>query len=512
MTTSSRREFLATLSALGIGARSPSAFAGLARAAWRADPFTLGVASGDPTADGVVLWTRLAPDTPGAGENPRQAIAVCWEVAEDEQLRRIVRRGEQLATPEFAHSVHVELAGLNPDRWYWYRFMSGDAVSGTGRTRTMPAPGTMPARLRLGVASCQHYEQGFYAAHEHLAREELDLVAFLGDYIYEGTTPDRPRQHGAGEPRTLGEYRERYALYKRDAQLRRAHAACPWIVTWDDHEVDNNYAAAVPQDNEPIGTFALRRAAAYRAYYEHMPLRRASMPRGPEMLLYRTLSFGDLASFQVLDTRQYRDDQACGDGNKPPCAEWSRADRSLLGRRQERWVEARLGASTSRWNVLAQQVQMAPMDQDPSPGGERYGMESWSGYPAARDRLLSFVASRKVRNVITLTGDVHASYASEIPRDYRVPGSPRVAVEYVCSSMSSGGDGVDAYTSVVAAMTGNPWMKYHNARRGYIRCEITPDAWLSEFRLLPHVRTVDAPISTAASFVTPGGVSRVERS
>lgn len=475
-----------------------------------ADPFTLGVASGDPQPGGFVLWTRLAPDPIRGGGMPAANVPVRWEIATDEAMARVVKRGESVASPDFAHSVHTEVSGLDPDRWYWYRFDAGGDASPIGRARTMPERDATPERLRFVFASCQHYEQGFYVAHRHLAREPVDFVAFLGDYIYESTVPGRLRSHRSGEPVTLEEYRNRYALYKSDADLQAAHAACPWIVTFDDHEVDNNYVGLIPEDDASEAQFRLRRAAAYRAYYEHMPLRRASLPTGPDMLLYRTLDFGRLASFHVLDTRQYRSDQACGDGRRPVCAEWERSDRTVMGERQERWLGRGLTSSKATWNVLAQQIMMVPFEVDPG-SVEQYNMDSWSGYPAARQRLTTMIADRRLPNVVTLTGDVHANYASEIPADYRVSGSPSVAVEYVGTSLSSGGNGVDAIPRVVEALGNNPWMKYHNARRGYVRCDVTPDAWQTEYRLLAAVDTRDAPIATRASFTTPAGRSVVER-
>ncbi len=474
------------------------------------DPFTLGIASGDPLADGVVLWTRLAPDPLIGGGMARANVDVRWEVATDESMRRVVKRGKAVASPDFAHAVHAEVNGLEPDRWYWYRFDVGGAASPIGRARTLPAREAAKDRLRFAFASCQHYEQGFYAAHRHLAQEPVDFVAFLGDYIYESNTANPVRSHGSAEPVTLADYRNRYARYKTDPDLQAAHAACPWIVTFDDHEVDNNYVGLISQDPVSEAEFSLRRAAAYRAYYEHMPLRRSSLPAGPDMLLYRSFDFGSLARFHVLDTRQYRSDQACGDGRKPVCEEWGRPERTVMGERQERWLARGLGNRPARWNVLAQQIMMVPFEVDPGPV-EQYNMDSWSGYPAARQRLTSLIAERSVPNVVTLTGDVHASYASEIPADYRVPGSPSVSVEYVATSMSSAGNGIDVIPRVVEAMRHNPWMKYHNARRGYVRCDVTPDAWHAEYRLLPAVDSRDAPIATSASFVTPAGRSVVER-
>ena len=505
----SRRDFLQRLSALGLGMAGLPALAPWVRPRFVADPFTLGVASGDPAPDGFVLWTRLAPD-PLTGSPVGQAnVDVQWEIGSDEGMQRVVRRGRSVASPDFAHAVHAEVDGLEPDRWYWYRFIVAGEASPIGRARTMPRRDARPERLRFVFASCQHYEQGYYAAHRHLAAESIDFVAFLGDYIYESNTVNPVRRHGSTEPSSLEEYRARYALYKRDADLQAAHAAFPWIVTFDDHEVDNNYVGLIPQDRVSEVDFRLRRAAAYRAYYEHMPLRRSSLPRGPDMLLYRALNFGRLASFQVLDTRQYRSDQSCGDGRRPVCDEWARTDRTVLGERQERWLDRGLSRGQATWNVLAQQIMMVPFEVDPAPV-EAYNMDSWSGYPAARRRLTDMITERRVPNVVTITGDVHASYASEIPADYRTPGSPPVAVEYVGTSLTSGGNGLDAIPRVVEALGSNPWMKYHNARRGYVRCEVTPDAWHSEYRLLPAVDSRDAPIETRASFTTPAGRSVVE--
>jgi alkaline phosphatase D len=315
-----RRRFLA-----GAGAVAGLVLAGrttvvATRPTFSADPFSLGVASGDPLPDGVVLWTRLAPDPLNGGGMPPAAVPVGWQVASDDQMRTVVRSGTALATPDLAHSVHVDVRGLEPGRRYWYGFTAGDAESPIGRTRTAPAPDAPLNRLRFAYASCQNWEQGYYTAYRHLAAEDLDLVVHLGDYIYESTAPDRPRSHNGPRPTTLEEYRARHALYKTDPDLRAAHAAFPWVVTWDDHEVVNDYAGEIDPRNSPPERFRARRAAAYQAYWEHLPLRPSSMPNGPGMQLYRRLTFGNLAEFSVLDTRQYRTDQPCGVGPQPRCA------------------------------------------------------------------------------------------------------------------------------------------------------------------------------------------------
>jgi len=262
-------------------------------------PFALGVASGSPRARSIVLWTRLAPlPLQGGGMEP-VPCEVRWEIAADESFRRIVKSGAALASPERAHAVHVEVDGLDPAREYFYRFGTGDARSPTGRTRTAPAPGQGDERLRLAFASCQQFEQGYYGAHRHLADEGVDLVAFLGDYIYESSWGnDHVRKHGTPEPRTLADYRNRYALYRSDPNLQASHACAPWIVVWDDHEVENDYADDRSEELDP--DFLARRAAAYRAYFEHMPLRASVLREGNEVRIYDRYEWGSLATIHAL--------------------------------------------------------------------------------------------------------------------------------------------------------------------------------------------------------------------
>lgn len=501
---SSRRDFLSRLSRLSLVAAGMPAIAPWLRPRWQDDPFALGVASGDPTPNGVVLWTRLAPRPLEGGGMPPANVDVMWEVATDDAMRRVVRRGTAVASPDWAHAVHVELDGLQPGRWYWYRFRAGDATSVVARTRTMPGPRARLREWRFAVASCQHWEQGYYTAYRHLAHEDLDLVVHLGDYIYESTAPGRTRSHGTPPPTTLDEYRARYALYKTDADLQAAHAVVPWVVTWDDHEVENNYAGDVSSPERPREEFLLQRAAAYRAYYEHQPLRRAAIPKGPDMLLYRTVAVAGLARFHVLDTRQYRHDQVCGDGRRAPCAEWYDPRRSMLGAMQERWLERGLTASRTRWNVLAQQVNFAPINNDPGEA-EHYSMDAWSGYPQARDRLARFLEARRVPNVVVLTGDIHAHFAADVRGDYRRADAPAIAAEFVTTSISSGGDGSDGWANAASMLQRNPWIRYHRNRRGYVRCLVTESQWRSDFRALPYVERPGAPVSTDASWVTEAG-------
>ncbi|MFO0919335.1 MAG: alkaline phosphatase D family protein [Planctomycetaceae bacterium] len=434
------------------------------------DPFSLGVASGDPDDSSVVLWTRLAPRPLEGGGLPPETYPVRWEVAAEESFQTILQHGDTFATPQLGHSVHVELKGLEPDRWYWYRFHCGDAVSPIGRTRTTPAANVVPPKLRFAFASCQHYETGLYTAYEQMAQDELDLVFHLGDYIYEGPGRDgHVRKHVGGKLRTLEDYRNRYAQYRSDVNLARMHARCPWVVTWDDHEVENNYAGGISAitETDPVA-FLDHRANAYQAYYEMMPLRPRSLPRGPHMKLYRTLHFGRLATFQVLDTRQYRTDQPNNDKASALNDEALHPHNTMLGAEQADWLKNSLLQSTATWNVLAQQVMMGmvyrKVDDEP-----RYSMDQWPGYAAERIRLMKFVAERQVPNTVVLTGDIHSNWVNNLHVDDRQAETPVVATEFVGTSISSGGNGAKEIANLETLLSENPGVLFHNRQRGYVR-------------------------------------------
>jgi alkaline phosphatase D len=472
---------------------------------WQASPFSLGIASGDPSPTGVVLWTRLAIDPLNDGGMPPAVVNVAWSVAEDERMTRVVRQGTAMARPEFAHAVHVEVEGLSPSRTYWYQFRAGTDQSAVGRTRTLPPAGAAVARLRFAFCSCQHYETGYFTAYRHMAAEDLDVVFHLGDYIYEGAGADkRPRKHVGQEIMTLADYRNRHAQYRTDPDLQAAHAAFPFVVTWDDHEVENNYANDISEQQDPRETFLIRRAAAYQAYYEHMPLRRSSMPKGPSLQLYRQLDYGSLASFFVLDERQYRTDQPCGDGNRAPCPDAERADASLLGPAQARWLFDGLDRSRARFNVLPQQVMMARVDRTVGPEA-RFSMDQWPGYEAERRRILEFFGSRRPANPIVLTGDIHTNWVNDLTIDCGDPKSPTVGTEFVVTSISSGGDGTDAPGNLAGLLAENPCVKFHNAQRGYVSCEVTPDRLRADYQVVPFVTKPGAPKTTRASFVVENG-------
>jgi len=472
-----------------------------------ANPFTLGVASGDPAPDGFVIWTRLAPKPLEGGGMPVDAVAVTWEVAEDEAFQKVVRKGESIALPQLAHSVHVEVEGLSPDRWYWYRFGVGEDTSPVGRSRTMMPADRVPSEIRFAVASCQHFERGLYTAYQHMAEENLDLVLHLGDYIYEG--PGKPgdvRQHvGDHELFSLEDYRNRHAQYKTDEHLQRTHARFPWLVTWDDHEFDNNCANLISEEaTVDPATFAARRANAYQAYYEHMPLRRASLPAGPDMKIYRRVRCGQLAEFNVLDTRQYRSNQPNGDGGKPLYGEVFNPRATMLGHRQEDWLYQGLLESPCRWNVLAQQVMMARVDVKPGPEG-MFGMDIWSGYDAPRKRLLEFLATRRVPNPVVLTGDIHSNWCNDLLIDFDQPDGPVVGSEFVTTSISSDGDGKPTSSDREAALKENPFVKFFSAERGYVRCSVTPQQWKTDYQAVEYITRPGAPLVTRASFVIEQG-------
>jgi alkaline phosphatase D len=452
--------------------------------------------------NGAVLWTRLV----GGAESAAMALPVDvdWEVARDERFERVDRRGTAVASPALAHSVHVEVGGLEPDREYWYRFRSGGEESGTGRFRTAPGLEHSPADLRFAFASCQHYEQGHYTSLRHLAEEDLRFVIHLGDYIYEdGVHEDRPRRHDGEEIVSLDQYRRRYALYKSDADLQAAHAAGAWIVTWDDHEVDNNYAADAAQDDQSPAALLARRAAAYQAFYEHMPVRNIVHPRGPVARLYRRLQFGDLIDLSVVDTRQYRSDQPCDDRPGPRCAGAFADEATMFGEAQERWLFDGLSASRSRWKVLANQVAIAQIDNDPGPG-ESVGMDRWDGYVAARRRLLEFVRDY-ASNVIVLTGDIHSNWVADLKADFADPAAPIVGTEFIGTSLSSGGDGAHASDFGRRGLAANPHLRFFNGQRGYVRCHVARDRWTSDYRVVQYVTRPGSPISTRASFVVEHG-------
>ncbi|MGP0092840.1 MAG: alkaline phosphatase D family protein [Xanthobacteraceae bacterium] len=523
-TSMTRRRFAA---AAGLGAAAlVGAPAVLGRALaqgrhWSSDPFRLGVASGAPRADGFVLWTRLAPqplsqDPAAPGGMSGGDVKVAYEIATDDGMHDVVRRGEARSEAAFAYSVHADVGGLLPGRSYWYRFRSGEAVSRVGRASTLPAPGPSIDRLRFGFVSCSNYETGYFSAYRHLADEHPEYVLYLGDYIYEYVEEARPtvRRHSDGiEAATLPTYRNRYAQYRLDADLQRLHAEAPALVTWDDHEVANDYADQWSQYFDNPILFLQRRAAAYQAFYEHMPVRPIlSRPNGPVMRIYDRFAFGDLAEISMVDGRQYRSRVACyGPPNKgggrlesnASCPERRDAGRTMLGFAQEAWLFGALARSRANWNVIAQDVLMAQLRQKQSDGADRFWTDDWDGYPAGRTRLLQQLAKNKTANPVVLGGDMHAFFANDLRLDFDDPGSPVVATEFVGTSISSAGP---PYDLIASALPDNPHVHYFESRkRGYALVDLDRTKMTTNFRAVSEVTDPDAGISTLKTFTVEDG-------
>ena len=508
----SRRFFtgatLTTLAAAGVLGAQPATAAG----DWRQqDPFTLGIASGDPTSSSVVLWTRLAVDPhvlDGRGGMPNIPVPVRWELATDERFRSIVRRGTETAVPEEAHSIHVELEDLPADSEFYYRFRTGRHVSPVGRTLTTPPAGST-RNLRMVHLSCSHWEGGWFTAYRRAAEDRPDLVFGLGDYIYEGGPgKSEIRKHPHKLCTTLEDYRLRYATYKTDPDLQLLHATAPWIVTWDDHEIQDNWAGEYPKDGVPTDAWMARKIAAEQAYYENMPLRRSSAPVGSSIQLFRRLSWGDLATFHVLDTRQYRDLQACHDGGKTwwfaDCEEQTDPTRTLLGDRQEQWLLDGMTDSPATWQLFAQSVFFAKRDNAAGPT-TTLGSDGWDGYRADRNTLVDAWSERGVANPVVLTGDVHVHFANELKADFWEPDSATVGVELVTTSITSGGDGSDVVNGEAVVLAENPHIKYIRGRRGYVLSEYSTDELRVDFKTIPAVTRPDAEVSIDRTYVVPAG-------
>ncbi len=510
----------------------------LATPVWQTDPFALGVASGEPRPDSVLLWTRLypGPAAPGHSATHKQQQAyfqeqsglsalnsckVSYEIFSDEALTKRVQTGEFVTHAQRGWSVHARVSNLKPDRHYWYRFQCGSAQSPVGRTRTAPLADAVVPRLRVALASCQHYEQGHYAAHADMARQDVDFVLFVGDYIYESTNPNyRIRAHTGGTPRTLPEYRERHALYKLDADLRANHAAHPWVCTWDDHEVDNDYAADQDRSYTEPGVFLARRAAAYQAYFEHMPV----WPVGADDLdavaaiqtasprIYQQWAWGQLADMWTLDCRQYRSPQPCRDPIKGGgrvvlnCTERDEPARTMLGQAQEDWLAKGLADSRRQWRLLAQSTQISSTGIN-TPLGRTIYTDGWDGYVAARERLLQAVVTAGVNNVVALGGDVHQNVAAQlrvVPND---PQSPVVASEFVTTSVTSRGMSEFALSRIRASNADIAHAR--SDERGYVLLEITPQRVLARFQTTPFPAQAGASLHTQASYQVLSGQAGV---
>lgn len=495
-----RRRYLAAALAAG----TAPLFIRHAGAAASEQRFALGLASGCPRPDRLVLWTRLM------GDDLPASVPVQWELADDEAFQRIVARGTEQALLDDAHSVHAEPQGLQADRWYWYRFQALGSRSMVGRTRTAPAPDAASKRLRFAIASCQRWDQGEYAAWRDMATQDLDLVLFLGDYIYEYATPatsSAPRRHEGGPCRSLADYRARYAQYKRDPALQAMHAMAPWILTWDDHEVENDYAANQSQTLDPA--FPRRRIDATKAYWEHQPFPKALRPKGSEMRIYGQYDWGRLARLITLDDRQWRDPQVCpkpgrGGSNTLPlsdCPALLDPKRSLLGAAQEQWLAGSWDAERP-WNLLAQQTLMARLNWG-SAAKPRYWTDAWDGYPAARQRLLQGMLAAKARNPVVLGGDVHANYVADLKLDFDDPTSAVIASEFCGTSISSQGL---LNERVERALPQNPHIHLGRSdERGYMLFQLQAERLDVELRSVLQPWEAQSGLRVQARFAVEAG-------
>ena len=489
------------------------------------NPFILGVASGSPSDQSIVLWTRLVDEGAFGTNLPNEPIEVKWELALDRDFSKIMKSGVSLAVPALAYSVHAEVNQLPANQWFFYRFQVGGAMSSVGRTRTLPAGDQAVAQLRLAYASCQQYEHGYFSAYKHMLAENLDLVLFLGDYIYEyGPSSKGVRMHDSPPVISLDDYRKRYVLYKQDKNLQAMHAACPWLMTWDDHEVQNDYAGLNPGTFGPyVSDFPKRRASAYQAYYEHMPISSSALidgidglMKGSEMRIYGDFRYGKLANICMLDDRQYRDPDVCtpsGNGSSifdpKTCPELENSSRTILGGAQEKWLASKLKeANKNIWNVIGQPTLYA---QRYFPSGDKLLIwnDGWDGFPAARRRLDQALIENKVKNLVIFGGDVHENWVGYLKTDYNKPDSAVLGVEFCGTSITSIGNG-SKYLD--ARLAKNPHFVFAEAtKKGYGVAEFTPNALTVNLRVVSDAQQEDTTIETLAKFVVRSGSNKIER-
>lgn len=523
-----RRSFLAAAGVLGAGAvlasctsdddssrkassgdettTTTTSKAPLSAAQFTSSPFTLGVASGDPLPNAVVIWTRLAIDPLNISATPSDDAEVTWEFATDERFSKIAQTGTVTATADHAHSVHVDVKKLSPATEYFYRFKVGKWTSTVGRAKTAPERTSDPSEVRFGFSSCQDFETGAYLAHRAMAADKLDAVVWLGDYIYEyAPSEDAVRPLSTPAPSDLDSYRNRYGNYKSDVDLQASHASAPWIVIWDDHETQNNYAGLVSEKPDvTTEEFATRRTAAYEAWWEHMPVRMAK-PNGPDLQIYRRLDFGTLMKMVILDTRQYRSDQPCDVPSFDVANRCEGVDTtSLLGEKELAWTldELRSGKE-STWCVLAQQIMMGQLQL--LPDAPLLNVDQWDGYRAERQKLLDVMTP----NTVVLAGDIHSSWVNDLKSDFDDPSSKTVATEFVGPPTSS------EFPAAFAAVLGdagkiNPHIKYvDSTSHGYARCTVTPELWTTEYRY-GDIKDAQGKVTTAKTWTvtpdTPGAV------
>ncbi|MEI4270641.1 alkaline phosphatase D family protein [Klenkia sp. LSe6-5] len=517
----------AGLAALALGALNPEQARATVEERARAGVFGFGVASGDPTATEVLLWTRVTPSRPalpGSGRGPGSRVD--WEVASDSSFRQLVARGSLRTDAARDHTVKVVVGGLTPYTRYWYRFRSRGETSPVGRTQTSPdEPGRTHA-LRLAFVSCSNYTGGYFTAYRGIAaRDDLDAVLHLGDYLYEyGNAEDRygpaslagTRDHQPPtEMVTLADYRLRHALYKTDPDLQAAHLQHPWITIFDDHEVTNDAYATGAENHEQQddpdtsytgpgeapgvraeGDFLARRAAAYQAYLEWMPIREPGWQPAPHQgtQFFRRFSFGDLADLSVVETRQNRSQQVpttAGAQVNPALADPSR---HLPEPEQLQWLTDGIQRSRKPWHLVGNQTVFARLFAVPRTGvvgGQVFNADQWDGYQADQTTLLQAMAAGSTHPVV-LTGDIHSSWANDLPLSPDAAGylarRSSVGVEFVCPSVTSDGfkEALGTSAAALAATTAfqvaNPWIRYlEGIGHGFAVVDVTPERVQTDF-------------------------------
>jgi alkaline phosphatase D len=514
----SRRQLLRSASLLGAAAFTQPMWAApwiSGKAKFIDYPFKLGVASGDPIPTGFVLWTRLAPSPLDASATGHDPIPVGYEIAEDANFKKPVQRGHVVAYAENAHAVHVDVTGLKPGRPYWYRFKAGDEISPVGRAMTTPAIGSQVDKFKFAFASCQEFEAGYFKAYRDMIEQDAELIVHLGDYIYEKSYGGvMPRRSPVKDAFSLNDYRQLHATYKLDKDLQAGHAHTSWLFTWDDHEVANDYAADQGENYEPVAEFLQRRAAAYKAYYEHLPLRIAAKPMGADSNLYQRIAIGNLMEINMLDTRQYRHDQPCQTPDEggwqlidQTCSERHDPTRSILGADQERWLLGGMARTGTKWNVLAQGMLFSQHDYRVGEG-QQFGSEYWDGYTGSRSRVLDTIERRNISNPVIIGGDVHATYVCDVKKDFDDPASETVASEFVTTSVTSPNF---YHRRNLATMGENPHIHLYEGRyRGYTMCSIDKEKWQTDLRVVNDIRVPELEAKTLKSYVVEDGVAGVK--
>lgn len=508
-----RRQILSGLSALSLSACATASSPAIMSLGSSPEKglvylFPLGVASGDPVSDGFVLWTRLAPMPMAEDGGLSAPVNVTWQVAEDENFARVIKAGQSVANKQWAHSVHVEVQGLQPLRQYYYRFIANGQNSPTGRAKTAPMFGSPVDKLRFGIASCQHYEQGFFNAYNDMVAQDPDLIIHLGDYIYESSWGPQVRRQATTEAISLTDYRRLHAQYKTDPALQAAHAYAPWIFIWDDHEVVNDYADLNDENYMPREQMRARRAAAYKAYYEHMPVRLRSRPKGEHMRLHDYFYYGNLMTMALTDGRQYRDDQACqtpedGGAQMVSCPELNDPSRSMFGKSQERWLMPSFLRSGATWEVLAQPTLFSRLYQKDRDGNPASWSDGWDGYKPTRDMIIQAAEQRRPKNFISIGGDMHSWWQADLKTDYSNPDSQTVGTEFVTTSVTAHSYAYNRFTQM---LPDNPHIHFFDDRkRGYSLVNVTPENWTFEMKEMTSVYDPKAGAKTRKKYVVESG-------